>query len=57
MARTVISSALELAGLALLAFGFWLRSPWLGFVAGGIGLVLLGVAAGVPGPPRRAGEP
>jgi hypothetical protein len=40
----VIHTVLQVAGLAVIAVGFWMLVPWLGVVAGGIALVLLGVS-------------
>lgn len=47
-ARNVISALLELAGLAGIVWGAALIAPFLGFVVGGIGLILLGLAVDPP---------
>lgn len=43
--RAVITTLAEIAGVALIAFGCWLVLPAIGFIAAGIGLIALGVAA------------
>jgi len=46
----VFSAVLELLGVACVAFGLWLLAPWIGVVALGVGLLIVGLAVD---PPRR----
>lgn len=52
--KTSLSTACELAGLAVLAVGLWMLAPWLGVAVGGVGLVAVGVALD---PPRKPQPP
>lgn len=47
--RSTFSTAIEIAGLGLVAFGFYLLVPWLGIVAAGAALVLVGSGVSVGG--------
>lgn len=46
--RGPVSTALELAGIALVTAGCALIAIWLAFIVAGIALVVLGVATGLP---------
>lgn len=46
--RFTISGFVELAGIAGIVWGFHLIAPFLGFIIGGIGLILLGLAIDPP---------
>lgn len=47
----VASACVELVGVAAIVWGFAQIVPWLGWIVGGIALVLVGLALD---PPRRA---
>ncbi len=49
----LLSTVLELVGVASVAAGAWVLAPWLGFVAGGVLLALVGIALD---PPSRGGD-
>jgi len=54
---SIFSSFLELAGISSITFGFYLFSPILGFIVGGIGLILIGVLIGFSlEPPKRQNQ-
>jgi hypothetical protein len=40
--RAALTTALEVAGIAAVAVGFWLILPALGLIAAGLGLILIG---------------
>jgi hypothetical protein len=42
--RIHVAAALQVAGIAALAVGLWWVRPWVGLLALGVGLVLLGVS-------------
>lgn len=46
----ILSTAAELSGVAAITWGFAQIYPWLGWIMGGIALVLIGLALD---PPRR----
>lgn len=46
----VITSVLQLAGLALVSYGLFTWTPWVGIVVGGLSLILISVALD---PPKR----
>jgi hypothetical protein len=48
---SILSTVLELVGLAAVAVGLGLLAPWLGVTVAGLGLIGLGVLLD---PPRRA---
>lgn len=48
---SILSLLLELAGVVGIVYGLFLLSPVVGFVGGGLGLILIGLALD---PPRRA---
>lgn len=48
--RLIISMVLELLGVAGIVWGCALIAPFLGFIVGGIGLVLVGLSVD---PPKR----
>lgn len=48
--RFLVASALEVAGIALVATGLWMLAPWLGVTVAGAGLVAVGMAVD---PPKR----
>ena len=41
--RSALTTAAEVLGIALVAFGSWLILPALGFICAGLGLILIGV--------------
>jgi hypothetical protein len=43
--RQAVSIAVELAGIGVLAAGFWLIRPWAGLIVAGAGLIVLGFAS------------
>lgn len=47
-----VSTLAELVGVVLIAVGLGMFLPWVGVVAGGVGLVALGVLLDPPEPPR-----
>lgn len=49
--RFVVSTLLELCGVAAVVWGCTLIAPFLGFIVGGVGLIALGWATD---PPARA---
>ena len=46
--RSVFSTLLELVGIALMSGGLFLLAPWLGVTVLGVGVLLVGVALGLP---------
>lgn len=46
--RLTISGVLELLGIAAIIWGFYLIAPFLGFIIGGIGLLIIGRAIDPP---------
>jgi hypothetical protein len=48
--KLIVAAFLEIAGICGVAAGLWMLAPWLGVAAGGVGLVLCGLAVD---PPRR----
>lgn len=42
--REIVSTMLELFGIAALTAGFWLIAPWCGLIALGVCLILMGIA-------------
>lgn len=50
----ILSFLLEIAGVAAIVFGLWLLSPVAGFIGGGLGLILIGLATN---PPVRSRAP
>lgn len=46
--RAVVSSVLELVGLALVAAAGFMLAPWVGVFLAGVGLVALGLALDPP---------
>lgn len=46
--RGIISTTLELWGIAAITTGFWELADWLGPIALGVCLILMGVALGIP---------
>lgn len=54
-APEVLSNIVELAGIAIIAYGVWTMWPWLGVVIAGIGVTILGMA--ISPPTRRAPRP
>lgn len=50
--RLMISAVVELCGIAAIIWGFALVAPWLGWIVGGLALVLVGVA--IDPPTRRS---
>lgn len=52
MTRLILSGVLELAGVAAVVYGFALVAPWLAWIAGGLALVLAGLAVDPPGSSR-----
>lgn len=55
VAPEVLSNIVELAGIAIIAYGVWTMWPWLGVVIAGIGVTILGMA--ISPPTRRAPRP
>lgn len=53
--KSAVSAALEVAGVAAIAYGLSLLAVWAGVVAGGVGLVLLGLAVDPPAKPSGEG--
>ena len=51
MMRAVLSAACEFAGLSAIIFGFFLIAPWLGWIVGGLAMVVVGLAID---PPKRS---
>jgi hypothetical protein len=43
--REAVSVAVEVAGIGVLAAGFWLIRPWAGLIVAGAGLIVLGFAS------------
>lgn len=41
---SLLANLLQVAGLALIAYGCWLIFPWLGLILAGIGCLLVGYA-------------
>lgn len=56
--RLMISTVVELAGIAAIIWGFALIAPWLGWIVGGFALILVGLAVDPPtrksSPPKQA---
>lgn len=48
--RGVISTVVELLGIAVLSGGFWMLTPWLGIVILGMCLIIMGIGLGITGP-------
>lgn len=48
---SILSLLLELAGLGAIVYGLFLIAPVAGFIGGGLGLILIGLALD---PPQRA---
>lgn len=48
MKRLVLSGAVEFAGVAAIVWGFGQLAPWLGWVVGGVALVVTGLAIDPP---------
>lgn len=46
--RLLLSALFELAGVAALVWGAFLIAPFLGFIVGGLGLILIGLAVDPP---------
>jgi len=42
----VAAACIEVAGMGLMAFGLYLALPWLGIVAAGAAVLVLGLALG-----------
>ena len=42
----VAAACIEVAGMALLAFGLYLWAPWLGIAAAGLAVLIIGLALG-----------
>jgi hypothetical protein len=52
-----VSALFDLAGLAAIVWGFYLIFPCLGFIVGGLGLILLGMVIDPPaGKPKTVPE-
>lgn len=49
VSRLVLSGLAELLGIAGIVWGFAQIAPWLGWIVGGIALVLVGLAIDPPG--------
>lgn len=45
---SILSTILELLGLAAIVYGFFLINPFLGFIVGGFAAILLGLAIDPP---------
>ena len=54
--RPVVSALFDLAGLAAIVWGCSLIAPFLGFIVGGLGLILLGLAIDPPKKPKTIPE-
>lgn len=50
MSRLALSGAVEIAGVAAIVWGFAQIAPWLGWIVGGLSLILMGL---VIDPPKR----
>lgn len=48
MTRLILSGVLELAGIAAVVYGFAQIAPWLAWIAGGLALVIVGLAVDPP---------
>jgi hypothetical protein len=46
---SILSFLLEIAGIAAIVYGLFLLAPVVGFIGGGIGLILVGLALDPPG--------
>lgn len=65
MIRSLATTLGEIAGVACIVYGLWQLAPWMGWVALGIGLVLISMLADTPSrslkevrqPAFRPGEP
>ena len=53
----LFASLLELGGIGGIVYGFWLIAPFLGFILGGISLILLGLAVDPPVKRPKNSEP
>jgi len=57
LTRPLVSAFFDLAGLAAIVWGFYLIFPCLGFIVGGLGLILLGMVIDPPaGKPKTVPE-
>lgn len=54
--RLILSGILELLGIAAIVAGFSLIAPFLGFIIGGIGLIIFGLAIDPPARAARKAE-
>lgn len=52
--RPVLSTVVELAGVAAIVAGFAVIAPWLGLIVAGIALIVVGLALDPPERPRTA---
>ena len=43
VSRAAVTTVLEVVGIGAVAAGFWLVLPCLGLIAGGLGLILIGM--------------
>lgn len=48
MSRLVLSGAAEVSGIGGIVWGFAQIAPWLGWIVGGLALVLVGLAIDPP---------